>query len=522
MLPAAWHRYLFLFGLISLAAGMLFGTVPTSIPEFILFGNWALEGRFAEKWQLLKRNRIFWVLSSLFALHILGLLYTQNLQQGWNDIRNKIPLELLPLVLFSTRPINSREFRLLFGFFLLSVFISTICCYIVYLGYTKKVITDARQASVFMSHIRFSLFIAFAITCCGYYIFKENRRIKMVLCVLAAWFLWYLYKLEMATGFACLCVVSLVMLVAYAYTRVNKWLGLAMLLLLVVPLAIGFQTFKSDSKLFDPDPTAPANRLRPLTAGGRIYLQDTLFNLAENGNLIAINISDEELRQEWNRKSALPYDSTDRRKNNLRFTVLRYLASKGLTKDSAGLAQLSAGDIHNIEMGVTNYKYPLEAGLKARWRELIWEYTKYRRGENPSGHTLTMRLEFWKTALYIIHRHALLGVGTGDIQDEFNRAYAETSSKLDEHWHLRNHNQYLAIAVAFGIPGLLIFLAYLFYPAIYLRRQLHVLYWPFFIISLLSFLTEDTLETQSGVTFFIFYNAFFLWLASFKKQELEI
>ena len=39
------------------------------------------------------------------------------------------------------------------------------------------------------------------------------------------------------------------------------------------------------------------------------------------------------------------------------------------------------------------------------------------------------------------------------------------------------------------------------------------------IIALLSFVTEDTLETQSGVTFFIFFQTLFLWLASYKTDE---
>lgn len=517
--PGNWHRYIFLFGLISLGAGMLFGTVPTSIPEFILFGNWLLEGRFREKWQLLKSNRIFWVLSAMFLLHLAGMTYTDNVQQGLNDLRNKIPLQLIPLVLFSTKPISPKEFRALFGFFLLSVFVSSICCYLVYLGFTKKVISDPRQASIFMSHIRFSLFIAFAMACCAYFFLKESRPVKLILALLFTWLLWYLYRLEMATGFICLCVLGFAGLAAYAYFKFSRWLGFGIVLLGLGAALWAGRQFRRDCSLFYKAEHAEANILKKHTFSGNPYLQDTLFGLAENGNLITVNISDEELRREWARRSTMPYDGTDQKKNNLRFTVLRYLASKGLTKDSAGLSLLSATDIHNIEMGVTNYRYPVAAGLKARWRELVWEYTKYRRGENPSGHTFTMRLEFWRTALYLIRHHPLTGVGTGDVQDAFNKAYTDTQSKLDTAWRLRNHNQYLAMAVAFGIPGLLLFLICLCYPAWRLRKQLHLLYWPFFLISLLSFLTEDTLETQSGVTFFAFYNTLFLWLACYRQPD---
>ena len=49
--------------------------------------------------------------------------------------------------------------------------------------------------------------------------------------------------------------------------------------------------------------------------------------------------------------------------------------------------------------------------------------------------------------------------------------YVATNSKLDVVWRLRCHNQYLAITVAFGFVGLLLFLFYLLYPAIVLKKS---------------------------------------------------
>ena len=521
MLPAIWHRNIFLFGLIGLAAGMLFGTVPTSIPQIILVANWLLEKNFNEKWQQLKSNKIFWILSSLFLLHVFGMIYTENIQRGLDDLRNKTPLLLLPLILFSTKPLSVKEFRLLFGFFFLSVFVSSICCYVVYLGYTKKIIIDVRNASVFMSHIRFSLFIAFAIIGLLYTSIKEKKILIKLTCFIATlWLLFFMYKLEMATGFLCLIIVTSFLLIMLSFKWFNKTITFSLILIITVASFFVVKQAISSLKMFDKTKNNLANVLLETTKNGRPYLQDTLFGLAENGNLIAININDNELQKEWNEKSSIRFDDLDKKGNRVRYTLLRYLASKGFTKDSVGISNLSAEDITLIEDGNSNYKYNVNSGLIFKWRELVWEYTKYKRGENPSGHTLTMRLEFWKTANYIIKQHPLFGVGTGDIQDSFNKAYIQTNSKLDMAWRLRCHNQYLAIGVAFGFFGLFIFLFYLAYPAFVLRKKLHYLYWPFFLIALLSFVTEDTLETQSGVTFFIFFHTLFLWLASFKTEIL--
>ena len=73
------------------------------------------------------------------------MLYTQNIPRGLDDLRNKIPLLVLPLIIFSTKPLSTKELKLLFGFFFLSVFVSSICCYLVYAGFTKKVIIDVQE-----------------------------------------------------------------------------------------------------------------------------------------------------------------------------------------------------------------------------------------------------------------------------------------------------------------------------------------------------------------------------------------
>lgn len=516
MLPAIWHRYIFLFGIIGLASGMLFGTVPTSIPQIIIAANWVLEKDFFIKWQRLKSTKIFWILVSFYILHLIGMLYTYNINNGLDDLRNKVPLLVLPILFFSTSPLTQKEFKLLFHFFFLSVIVSSVYCFLVYMGFTHKTIIDVRQASVFISHIRFSLFIAFTVIALVYFFFKEPKwYYKVTYTLSCCWLLFFMYKLELATGFVCLLIVVIILLSGLIIRKLNNLLATTLICSFMCVSLFLFYNISKSLSMFDKSANIKTNTMLKQTVNHGWYLQDTVFQLAENGNLITININDYELKKEWRLKSKIPFDSLDSKNNNLRYTMLRYLASKGLTKDSVGVNNLTVEDISNIEHGFTNYKYTSHAGLIARWRELVWEYTKYNRGENPSGHTLTMRLEFWKTAIYIIQQHPLFGIGTGDIQDSFNEAYNETHTKLDKVWWLRCHNQYLAITVAFGLAGLFFFLFYLCYPAIALRKKLHPLYWAFFFIALLSFLTEDTLETQSGVTFFIFFQTLFLWLASY-------
>ena len=517
MFSEVWHRRIFLFGIITMACGLLFGPVLISVPQVILGANWFLEKNYTHKIKSLYKNKFFWVLCSLFFVHLLGLIYTNDLASGMGDIKTKVPLLVLAIIFLSTKPLNKNELNLLLKFFFASVIISSFYCYLVLLGVTHKTIIDVRDASVFMSHIRFSLIISLTIISITYFL---RLKINLAIGIPAIlWLVFFMLKFQMATGIVLLALVSVIILLFYAFKKLNIYLNLSIYLILILVLFFSFQKINSDLSMYNKYPSKTENILRKQTANQNPYLQDTLFNLAENGNLITINICDKELRKEWLNRSNLNFEENDKSLNNLRFTILRYMSSKGLSKDSAGLAKLSNQDIINIENGFSNYKYTLNSGLQHKWREIVWEYTKYKRHENPSGHTLSMRIEFWKTAIYAIKQNILFGVGTGDVQQSLNKAYTETNSKLSNEWRLRCHNQYFAFTLAFGLIGFIIFTFYILYPIFILRKELHPLFWPFILIILFSFFTEDTLENQAGLNFFAIFYTLFIWLASSSKKK---
>jgi hypothetical protein len=227
-----------------------------------------------------------------------------------------------------------------------------------------------------------------------------------------------------------------------------------------------------------------------------------------------------EVEEAWNQRSSIKFKDKDLKGNVLWSTLIRFLASKGLNKDAAAVNSLTVEDVSAVERGVPNVDYKDISSLKGRIREIMWEIDLYKKTGDANGHSLTQRFEYWKTACIIINENLLLGVGTGDVPNAFNEAYIQSNSSLFQEWRLRAHNQYLSITVGMGMIGLLWFLITLFYPMFKLGMQFNYLYMTFFIISLVSFFTEDTLETQAGVTFFAFFNSFFLFLQPCRKEEL--
>jgi hypothetical protein len=200
------------------------------------------------------------------------------------------------------------------------------------------------------------------------------------------------------------------------------------------------------------------------------------------------------------------------RGQSLRFTLARFLTSKNLRKDLDGLNALSDEEIHAIERGATNVNYLNNRTLKARIYETIWEYDDYIHGGDPNGHSLVQRFEYWKTSSRLIKKNLLLGVGTGDINKAFEKEYLLEHSVLDKEHRLKSHNEYLSITVTFGIIGLIIFLLAMIYPMFVNRNSKDYLFVTFWIFIMISMLTEDTIETQAGVSFFIFFFTLFLFV----------
>ncbi len=521
MFGAERHKLIFYVGVALLGLGMMLGTVPTSIPQFILLGNWLIEGRFKSKWQALRTNPLVWVLGSVFLIHVLGLLYTSDLKAGWGDVRTKIPLLLLPLLFFSSPPITRSVLKWILLAFIIGCVINVSWCLIYY--YTKLGDQPIRQASRYMSHIRLSLLLTMALVSIVW-CFREwkQRMYKWSLVLASLLILFAIFKLALMTAI----VLLLLLLMGLCIYTIIKWplrfKWISFTLLCMAFLGVSRYVWKS-YQVFNYVSDSPKNKPLRTTPSGRLYELPGEFPQLENGFYVYRNIESKEVQYEWNRR--FPQDSFNftfpHHKHIIGQTLIRYMSSKGLTKDSLSVAGLTEEDHQLVVKGVSNYAYPSWNPLKKRLNELFFEWQEFQSERDVSGHSLSMRLYYWKTAVYIIQHHLFFGVGTGDSQKKFNKTYAKLKIPLQKIWWLRSHNQFLAITVALGMFGLCVFLVSLIYPFVYLKSYLSKLYVLFFLIALFSFLLEDTLESQTGLTFFAFFNTLFLSVAFFKKSEKQ-
>ncbi len=115
------------------------------------------------------------------------------------------------------------------------------------------------------------------------------------------------------------------------------------------------------------------------------------------------------------------------------------------------------------------------------------------------------RLRLWESALVLIKKNPLTGVGTGDIKDQLMLQYAGTGYKYGVKSDLNPHNQYLHTGVSLGLVGLILLLAFFIVPLVASYRLKNWIYFCFMIILILNSLTESIMEVQKGVLWIAFF-----------------
>lgn len=510
------HPYLHFTGLLLMVVGLPFSLILMSLSQFFIVGNWILEADFKTKWERFKSNKIAWMLCGIFILLLPGLLWTNNFNDGLKLIRINLPFLIYPFFLSSSVPLKKSWYELLLKLSFASVFLATLVCSFIGLPHwLHGEFSDIRQISIFISHIRFALLIDLSILIGIWIIGNKGIPVKRVekwlILGIVMWMVVFLFILQSLTGIAILFFI--LALWGSSFLLKNYSLKKAILLFLIpvsILLGLFLQLSASWDKYHTPDSKYSAP-LKSLTPQGNAYTHQ--LDIIENGHYVNSYVCEKELRDSWSNRSKTSLDSNDQKGHQIYTTLVRFLNSKGLNKDAEGVSTLSEIEVQYIERGIANVNYTGLWGIRMRLYQMFWELDYNQRGgKAPIGFTVMMKLEFWKTAFHIILQHPILGVGTGDVTDAFKEEYSKSNSWLNDKWRLTSHNYYLYIAVALGIPGLIVFLILIILPFITtIKKSPYLPLTLFWGIALISMLTEDTLNTQAGVSFVAFFYCFFLF-----------
>ncbi len=544
MMTITWkqfERYWYFLSLVMIMGSLSFSKVGVSIGEMMLTGGWIVERFKVRKlvtnlasrkgWQMVLffmpyslflifegiakgfkqfvKNKPALLFSSIFLIHVLGLIITTDFGYAAKDLRTKFPLLLLPLILSTSEAIGKKGFYRLMLFFVLTVLVRSV--FNTWLIETQRFI-DIRDVSRNVSHIIFSLFLALSIFTLFYLSIKNKIVVSWMrlLCLLVLlWFFAYIIISQSITGLSITLITILVLIPVLTLNAASRWLKAGFLMVILVVTAGVFLTVKSIIADYYRVIPIDVTKLEKVTSRGNPYINNIYATQTENGNYLWIYVQWDELRSAWNKRSTIPFDSLNLKKEPVAYTLIRFLTSKGWRKDADAVEKLGPQEISAIGKGIANEVFLREFSIRGRIYEFLWGFDNYMETGNPTGSTLMQRLEFWKASIGIIRNYWLTGVGTGDMNLAFQAQYEQMHTKLSPDQRWRSHNQFLSIFIGFGVFGLLWFLIALFYPPFMLRRQDDYFVVVFLIIAVLSMLTEDTIESQTGVTFFaIFYSLF--------------
>lgn len=509
-LPARYHRILYIFGLMLTASGLPLSKFLISTSVFWVGLNWLWEGNFAVKWKRFIERPAIAVLMGVFVLHLIGLLWSTDLKAGWSDIRIKLPLLLFPLLVGTSETLTKKELALIIGSFVIAVFISSAHTFLVASGWLAMSVDDLRKASRFVSLIRLSLMVNLAIFWLGQSLFRSITIWRKTAAVLGiCWFVFFLIHMQSLTGLVVMAIVSVVVVFLFMRWQQRKKVVLGLLVVLLSTLCyVGIEGWKAWHQFYNFQ-NENSTRLDSISKYGGIYTHDLKNPMRENGYLVNIYICKSELDSTWSVRSKIPLnDGRTRDGGYIYYVLLRYMASKGLHKDAEGMQQMTAQDIQNVEEGLCNVKWPEMSSLHQRLYQVFWEFDLYKNTGDASGKSVTTRFELAHNALACIVEKPLLGYGTGGTENAFRTYYTKNSWGLSESYHwLHTHNQFLSIALTLGIGALLYFIFALIYPMSSQNRWSSYFSVAFFIVIVLSFLNDDTLETQQGATLFAFFYA---------------
>jgi hypothetical protein len=482
-----------------------------SLAQLLLVINWLAEG--AVRKDLKERFRKVFtqgpsvVFISFLGLHILGLSWTADLKWGVDLVRILLPVLAFGAVLSGSRRLDPSEFRLILLLGAWSVVASTVVSLIMRHGQMH----DYRSLSAFISHIRLALLLCLAIVV---FLWDRGGPLWLRLAGYAAvlWSVVFIDRLGSIQGYLILAGMAAVFAWRWSGGRraFTRWsVRGALVLLPTLTLLLGWSEARSRYRL--PDPTIIPKFAR--TAGGEYYQHDITNPQMENGNHVWMYVAMHELKRNWERRSGRSLDGTDDKGHPIWSTLVRYMASKGVRKDSVGLMTLSDADIRAVEQGVANAHPSRLSGLSARFDEVLFELQQYHAMGAVDGHSVAMRIEYLRTGLRIARANWLVGVGTGDTEHMFQREYERSGTKLSPPWRRRAHNEYLTLWISFGVLGLLWSLFSWWWPARAMSAWRDPLFIAFAIIFGVSCLTDDTVETQVGATFFALYYALFVFAA---------
>ena len=328
-----------------------------SIITILIVINWLITPNFKYRFKNLLENRAAILLSSLYLLFIIGLLYADYFTDSMLYIQTRIPLLLLPIIIATSKPLSRKDFGIVSLFLYISVIINSITSYLIFSNIIHVKITNYRQYSFFSSNVHLSYLAIIALIILWYnrhkYIHTYSRLKNITTIILMLWIGFYIYFLQSFSGILIMVSLTLIWSIYMVLKMKSKFKYIILLFILLLPVIGIVKTISFYNNNFK-NITVDYSKSPKTTINGNKYINYKRRHTIENKNIVWTNVCPKEIKKEWNKKSIIKSNKLDKKGQPIYSTLVRYLASKGYNKDSVGVSKLTQKDIQNIEFGMCN------------------------------------------------------------------------------------------------------------------------------------------------------------------------
>ena len=480
-----------------------------------------LNGRFPAKIRRLKQNYPLLILASFFFLFLLGSFYAVESNEGFKQLRVLLPWLGLPIVIGSYPGLSSYRFYLFLQVFILGVFLHTIISYLASIGLPLGEVNTFRDLGLYYSIHRFVLTIVLAIFSLFYYlkihIYHLNKLKLAGYFIALFWLVFFLFYTKNLTGILGFVLISVIYIFYFALHQKNIFLRTASLIIfLSITVFFGGKFYEVYADFWKV-PEISEMQLPEKTSNGNDYTHDTTSTRIINGHYLNLFLCEKEIKVAWDKRSELGYNEKTDKSTKVRNVLKRYLTSKGLRKDSAGVSKLHETDIKAIEDGIINYKFAI-FDFTDRLYMSARELHHYQENSQPNG-TLTARLFAIKEGMKIFKQKPLIGHGTNSSNIIYNDFYSKFEER--DRYYVTAHNQYVQFLIEFGIIGFLWFLASIFYPYFVVKGYKFFMFNTMFAYFLIASFMNNPFSSQLALTIWVtFYSVFYVYFG-YQNQGKE-
>jgi O-antigen ligase len=185
-------------------------------------------------------------------------------------------------------------------------------------------------------------------------------------------------------------------------------------------------------------------------------------------------------------------------------TKRNYSYLLALTASSLLLIYFSLQHLETVQTKIGNTIYDL--------------YQSSTHSQESYNYSLSRRVISNQVAFELFKQNPWIGTGEANLNSEMNKIYRTDYPAIHQGNYIAPHNQFLTILASLGVIGFLIFFTCFYYPLFYKKSYRFLPLLTIYLILTISFLSEDTLQTQLGYMFGLF---FIMLNLHFLKSNLE-